>query len=216
MKRVVPLLIVIAVVLTAALPAMAAGGNVTYSGNAGQFIFAPGSEYSPTDLFTAFKSVMPGDSITQQITVQNRASDQVKVKLYMRALGAQSESHELLSQLNLRVEKAEQNKMGYMFDAPANQTAGLTDWVCLGTLYSGGTVDLNVTLDVPVELDNSFKAQAAALYWEFMAEEFPAEDSDPKPPDTGDHSGLLLWIIILVCAAVLLVLLPVWHKKRQR
>ena len=101
--------------------AFAEDANVTYSGDAGEFVFAPGSDYSPTDLFPNFKDVMPGDSISQQITVKNNASKKVKVEIYMRALGAHEDgiSPDFLSQMHLRVEKAEDNAMAYMFDAAA-------------------------------------------------------------------------------------------------
>lgn len=194
----------------------AADGNVTYSGDAGKFVFAPGSAYSPTDLFPNFKDVMPGDTLTQNITVKNDASNKVKVKIYMRALGAHPESEEFLSQLGLLVQKAEDGPMDYMFAAAASEPAQLKDWVCLGTLYSGGTVDLKVTLAVPVELDNSFSSQIGYLDWEFMVEEFPVEDTDPVPP-TGDPFNMWLWgSVLAVSMAAVLILLLTTKKKETR
>lgn len=201
--------------LCCVMPVFAADSNVTYSGDAGKFIFTPGSEYSPTDLFPNFKDVMPGDSIVQPITVKNDASNRVKVKIYMRALGAHADSVEFLSQLRLRVEKSEENTMAYMFDAAAHETAQLTEWVCLGTLYSGGEVNLNVILDVPVELDNAFQQQIGYLDWEFMIEEYEIESTDPESPNTGDDFQTWIWLGLLVISLVAILLLVLARKRRE-
>jgi len=209
-------LLVLALLLSCVMPAMAAEGNVTYSGDAGEFIFAPGSEYSPTDLFPNFKDVMPGDSITQPITVKNDASNKVKIKIYMRSLGAHADSTEFLSQLRLRVEKSDENTMAYMFDAAASETAQLTDWVCLGTLYSGGEVNLNVILDVPVELDNAYQQQIGYLDWEFKIEEYGIESADPEPPKTGDDSRIFLWAGLMGTSAIMLILLLFLPRRKKK
>ena len=181
--------------------------------NAGKFIFEPGSDYSPTDLFPNFKDVMPGDTLTQKITVKNNADNKVKVKIYIRSLGAHEDSVEFLSQLGLKVAKSSDNEMAYMFDAAANETAQLTDWVYLGTLYSGGEVNLDVTLNVPVELPNEYQNKIGYLDWEFMIEEFPVEPDDPKPPQTGDNSHMGLWFALMLCSGAMLIILLFWRKK---
>lgn len=216
MKRFFVFLCVCALLLSGITTAFAADGNVTYSGDAGEFIFAPGSEYSPTDLFPNFKDVMPGDSITQRITVKNDASRKVKVKIYVRSLGAQPGSEEFLSKLHLRVEKSSDNDMAYMFDAAANETAQLTQWVCLGTLYSGGKVNLNVILDVPVELDNQYQQQIGYLDWQFKIEEYAIEPTDPEPPKTGDETKLWLWgglMVVSLCG--LIIFLPLRKRRKE-
>lgn len=216
MKKFLAIACLCAFLLSCVFPAFAAG-SVTYSGDAGEFVFAPGSEFSPTDLFTDFKDVMPGDNISQPITVKNDASNDasndVKVKIYMRSLGAHEDSVEFLSQLHLRVEKSEDNTMAYMFDAAADETAQLNSWVCLGTLYSGGEVNLNVILDVPVELDNEFQQQIGYLDWEFMVEEFAVEPTDPEVPDTGDESYTWLWLALLAMSLVAVVVLLSRRKR---
>lgn len=216
MKRLITIVVILTVFLSSALPASAADGKVTYSGNAGKCIFEPGTEHSLTDLFPNFKGVMPGDTITQKITVKNDANDKVKVKIFIRSLGAHEDSKEFLSKLGLRVQKSAENQMAYMFDAAASETAQLTDWVYLGMLYSGGEVNLDVTLNVPVELDNAFQNQIGYLDWEFRIEEFPADPDDPQPPQTGDTTPVGLWIGGLVVSAFVLIVLLITKKKEQK
>lgn len=213
MKKLVSLLLILSLVLSPILPVYAAGGKVTYNGKAEQFVFEPGSKHSLTDLFPDFKDVMPGDTVTQKISVKNAASNEVKVKIFLRSLGAQEDSADFLSQLGLTVQKSEDNNMAYMFDATADKTAQLTNWVCLGTLYSGGEVNLDVTLNVPVELSNEFQNQVGFLDWEFKVEEFPVESDDPKPPPTGDNSPTELWFAIMGCVLVIMMILLLWQKK---
>lgn len=214
MKKCSIFLCVFMLLLSCVTPVFAADGNVTYSGDAGKFVFAPGSEHSPTDLFPNFKDVMPGDSITQPITVKNDASNKVKVKIYVRSLGAHEDSVEFLSKLHLRVEKSEENTMAYMFDAAASETAQLTEWVCLGTLYSGGEVNLNVILDVPVELDNQYQQQIGYLDWEFMIEEYEIEPTDPEPPKTGDDFQIWIWLGLMIMSLFgLMILILAWKRE---
>ncbi len=213
MKKIIALLIVLVLVLSSVLPAYAADGKVTYSGNAGNFVLEPGSDRSLTDLFPNFKGVMPGDTLTQKITVKNDANHKVKVKIYIRSLGAHEDSKKFLSRLRLKVAKSEDNEMAYMFDAAASETAQLTDWVCLGMLYSGGEVNLDVILDVPVELPNEYQNKIGYLDWEFMVEEFPVELDDPKAPQTGDNSHIGFWFTIMLCSGAMLIILLVWRKK---
>ena len=215
MKKIINLLIIFIISISFALPVYAADGKVTYNGNAGNFVFEPGSEHSLSDLFSNFKDVMPGDSLMQKITVKNNADNKVKVKIYMRSLGAHEDSVEFLSQLGLKVQKSEENEMAYMFDAAANETAGLSDWVCLGTLYSGGEVNLDVTLEVPAELSNEFQNKIGYLDWEFMIEELAIDESDPKPPHTGDNSNIRLWSIVMACSLSMLIILLVCRKKNK-
>lgn len=189
-----------------------AGGKVTYDGSAQKFIFEPGSEYSPTDLFTDFKGVMPGDSITQKVNITNDVSNDVKIKLYMRSLGAHEDSVDFLSELKLTVKQDGQSNL---FDAPADQTAQLTDWVYLGTFYSGADIDLNVTLSVPADLGNEYQDAIGKLDWQFKVEELPVEDSDPKPPQTGDSSNLPLYFTVAGVLGLVFIMLLIGKRRRR-
>ena len=211
MNRVIVLVLSLVLLLGLTTTALAADGNVSYSGNAGKFVFEPGTDYSVTDLFPDLKDVMPGDTITQRIVLKNEADSRVNVRISMRALGAHHDSEEFLSQLQLTVTQVGK---ATLFDAPANETAQLTDWVLLGFLSSGGEVELEVSLTVPVTMGNEFQEQVGYLDWQFMAEETPSGYT----PQTGDQAQLGLYVTVMVVALVaivIVVILLVRKKKKE-
>lgn len=205
-------LLSVSLLLLAMSVSVFAAGSVTYDGSARKFIFEPGSEYSPTDLFTDFKGVMPGDSITQKVNITNDVSNGVKIKLYMRSLGAHEDSVDFLSELKLTVK---QEGKSNLFEAPADQTAQLTEWVYLGTFYSGADIDLSVTLSVPARLGNEYQDAIGELDWQFKVEELPVEESDPKPPKTGDSSNLPLYFTVAGVVGLVFIMLLIGKRRRR-
>lgn len=208
MKKLIPFLLALVLVLTMATTAFAAS-NVTLDGESEKFVFAPGSKYSLTDLFTNFKGVMPGDKLTQKVTVKNTVDDKADVKIYMRALGAHADSVKFLNQMDLTVTASSGNTA--LFQAAADQSAQLTEWTCLGTFKPGAEIDLDVTLEVPVEMDNEFQNAVGYLDWQFKAEILPI----PETPKTGDTSNLLLYGGLAVVSLLALVAVVVIYKKRK-
>lgn len=186
----------------------AANGTVTYTGNSGDFIFAPGGKESPTDLFPNFKGVMPGDKLTQRIVVKNDANKKVDVEIFLKSLGAKDDSKDFLEKLSLSVKEVGGKELA---NGTAAEASDLSKFVSLGKFPSGSTTDLEVTLKVPSDLSDKYANAIGKLLWQFKVEEKPVK----VPVKTGDTSNLYFYIAVFAAAAVTFTLLIVLKRKKR-
>jgi len=196
-----------------------AASSVTYEGGAEKFVFLPGSSYSESDLFENFKGVLPGDVLTQKITVQNDTDK--KVRIYMRAEPGEKipvglmeknglsveENRDFLNQLSMTVDCRDKE----IFDAAPSQTAQLTENTLLGTFKKNGSTELTVTLTVPTSMGNEYMGRIGIVPWTFLVEEIPEDDT----PDTGDWFQTGVWISVAAVLAAVIVLLLIVQRKRR-
>ena len=185
-----------------------AESKVTYEGGAEKFVFLPGSEYTETDLFENFKGVMPGDVITQEITVQNNYTKAEKVNIYLRAVVHDGQGNPLseevartedlvsmqdfLSQLTMTVKQGDK----VLFSASPDELDGLEKNVLLGTFPGKSYTKLVVELSVPIELGNEYANRVGEVDWVFTAEEVT------KTVQTGDDGAPILWASLMTLSLV--------------
>ena len=171
MKKLLSLVMVIAALAALTVPALAADAVVSRQGTNGLVIETTGSGYTDTDLFGNFKNVMPGDELTENITIKNNVSGFDYVKLYIVVTMA-----DFLSKLTMEVYlvNADGTKQS-IFSASPDQTAQLTDNVLLGTFAKGKSAKLEAVLTVPAGLGNEYAYRVGEVDWVFTVEGFNNE-----------------------------------------
>lgn len=164
-----------------AMPFTSLASTIRYEGGAENFVIVPGTEYSETDLFNNFKNVMPGDELKQSITIKNNSKKSDYIKIYLKAEPHGEENplskvvdsretvdsmNDFLSQLKLYVWNGDE--VPYM-NSPDN-TGNLTNYQVLGRLEYGKSMDLDLVLKVPIEMDNEYMNRIGEVDWIFMVE----------------------------------------------
>lgn len=199
------LLLALMMVMGFATTAFAAGASVTFK-NGKLVVFQPGSDYTQTDLFGNFKNIMPGDTLTEEITVENQSGDSDYIKVYLRAVPHDETgnpiSAEVLAELKGDDRRGEKTELAYMYDflaqlqltvkngaeviyqASPDETDGLTNNVYLGSLRKGQSLKLDVELNVPIDMGNEYANRIGEVDWVFAAEAFNDVTPPPEGPDT--------------------------------
>ena len=199
------LLLALMMVMGFATTAFAADASVTFK-NGKLVVFQPGSDYTQTDLFNKFKNIMPGDTLTEEITVENQSGDSDYIKVYLRAVPHDETgnpiSEKVLAELRSDERRGEKTELAYMYDflaqlqltvkngaemiyqASPDETGGLTNNVYLGSLRKGQSLKLDVELKVPIEMGNDYANRIGEVDWVFAAEAFNDVTPPPEGPDT--------------------------------
>ena len=157
------------------------------------------STYTTTDLFTNFKGVMPGDTLTQKFIVKNEARR--SIKLYMEvvphgegnglsdgvaARTTTAQMIQFLNQMPLVVTAGEGENEVVLFNIPEGQLGTFAGKAELGVLRAGYGAELHVKLELPIEVDNEFANAIGEVDFKFTVEEKSADIDDPDTPDKPD------------------------------
>ena len=221
-RRISTLLMALALVLSLSVPAFAS--SVTFEGKSKGFALDGHNQLTATDLFGNFKNLMPGDSVSETITIQNVARDCDYIKLYIRAVphgsgnGLSGEVAEIedsvasmqdfLSQLYMEVYQGSSR----IYSGSPDELDGFRDNVYLGRYKKNQGTTLTVTLNVPADLDNEYAFRAGEVDWVFTVECY---DESGKLIQTGQNNwpiAVLLSLGVVVMAAGVVMI----SRKRKR
>lgn len=221
-RRISTLLMALALVVSLSVPAFAS--SVTFEGKSKGFALDGHNQLTATDLFGNFKNLMPGDSVSETITIQNVARDCDYIKLYIRAVphgsgnGLSGEVAEIedsvasmqdfLSQLYMEVYQGSSR----IYSGSPDELDGFRDNVYLGQYKKNQGTTLTVTLNVPADLDNEYAFRAGEVDWVFTVECY---DESGKLIQTGQNNwpiAVLLSLGVVVMAAGVVMI----SRKRKR
>lgn len=223
-RRISTLLMALALVLSLSVPAFAS--SVTFEGKSQGFALDGHNQLTTTDLFGNFKNLMPGDSVSETITIRNVARDCDYIKLYIRAVphsdGSNAPVSDRVNDLELNVASMENflsqlymevyQGSNRIYHGSPDELDGFRDNVYLGRYKKNQGTTLTVTLNVPADLDNEYAFRAGEVDWVFTVECY---DESGKLIQTGQNNwpiAVLLSLGVVVMAAGVVMI----SRKRKR
>lgn len=179
-----------------------ANGNqptVTYDHKEKGFIFdnvtkVEGNEYP--NLFTELAELMPGDSRDQDIRVQVKNLTSGTAYMYLRTEDMWADKPQEITQTEADAYAAlkEQITLTVKQGDKVLAEGDLSKGVLLGKLRSNDKVDLNVTVEVPLEMGNEFQNFHGEIGWVFTAEYHndPVKPVGPPALSSVDHYAYMV------------------------
>ena len=188
--------------------------TVTYDHSVKQFQFTNVAAYSDEhghqypDLFRDLKNLMPGDAVSQAIKVKVSGTGSGSVNMYLKV---ESEGDGISADEKLDYAElldAEGVTMTVKQGETVLAEGSLAEGVKLGKLKSSDTLDLSVTLNIPLTAGNGLQGLQGAVAWVFTAEYIPGggggggggtEIPETNPPlgplpelEKGDHFAYII------------------------
>lgn len=203
-----------------------AAPSVTYDGASRQLTVqgASGSA-TATDLFPAFKDLMPGDQRQQDVQLAVRGATS-QVRLYVQAV-VDDETAQALQPVTLATSVSNNTALSDLQTASAGEV--FASKTLVATFTGSGTAVLHLQLCVPTSLSNELANANEQVSWQFTAEDdsgqIPTAQPDNAPGNqtgagvfskltqTGDAAGYAVLAALVAAAAIVLA---VAAKRRVR
>ena len=150
------------------------------------------------DLFKDFKGMMPGDSITQTITVRGGNLGRGTAHIYLRT---EYDNGDLTTNgTDLEIEDYQKLvnspyvTLTVSYDGKVLNTGRLEQGVLLGAFSEGVEAELEVTLSIDIEAGNELAGLQAGIGWVFYTEYYDLTDPI-YPPVLTEEGGHYAYII---------------------
>ncbi len=193
------------------------------------FVFTPTDETSYTvsvqDLFYNFKNLLPGETMSQTITVTNSYNQETEI--FLRAEDIEQslspEQAELVDRL-LReyatiVVTDDGGRVIYNGPIWGNLTGTgsnpdtMKNDISLGTFAAGETKNLNVQLQIDPEIGNEYQGLLGLVRWVWSAQ---GNETTVQPPQTGDNMNIMLFAVLAAASGSGMILTLIFGRKKQR
>ena len=194
--------------------------TIAYDGNARQLTVSGATGTSgESDLFPAFKDLMPGDVREQKIEVR-ATGVKSQVRVFVRAV-VDSETAHLLSPITLTATLGDTSAGWLQTGTPSSVFASPTQ---VATFTSDGSTVLNLQLSVPTSVGNELADANKTIRWEITAEDdgekIPARPAGTNKPGllglaaTGDSTLALL--LTLLTLAIIAFMAAIFLSRRNK
>ncbi len=219
MKR-FPISILILIIMTVLLTSTAYATSVDYQGSTNGIVF---TSQSQDDLFDNFKNTMPGDTLTETITITNSATDCDYIKLYLKAEPVNEDETMMLDFLSQMTLTLYQDGTEIYDDSP-DETGALTEYHYIGQLSKNSSSTLEAVLEIPVTIDNEFQNATGDVIWVFYVEAYTNSSDDVGTTTLTDstdlsqliQTGQLTWPIpVMMCGGTLLISVGVVAMRKK-
>lgn len=174
-KKILKSIIVITMMVMSMTSIYGADTNVTFDGNAEDFVFLDGSK----DLFDNFKNIMPGETRQQNITLKNDDHRELRFYLSADVLNSLDTDTSGLSIYNISItNNGEVFYDGTLDDLAALSAGRMSDDTLLATLQKGEETKVTMVLEVDGDsMDNTYQNREGLIQFNFSVEELDDEST---------------------------------------
>ena len=162
----------------------------------------------PNSFFSSIKRIMPGDSYTSSIEINNKDKEKARYYLTLGADERDKQVIELLKKLDLIIT----NKNGVII---YNGKMISNEKIFLGEYGLNGYDKLEFKIIVPEDLKNEYANLKPKLNWKFSVEYDKNDKKVVGNPKTGDQINIAIAVFLVSAIGFLTVILINYRKNKE-